>query len=576
MGKDINFKEFNLNDIEWNKIKGGLTKEELCKGNKKLECIFDAINKDKVTDKLSNSELQAFCDSLLELSGDEILDKKEVHQFRDIRGKKVNYKDIFAFLMELKKHESTDENLITTYTTTKDGEDVEVTEYRDGRVEEVAVDGSWTKLTQVEETPVGQVKREYLNGVVIRSTTTNGSLTIIDDILNNVSTRILNMGNGLQRKEITEKPSDDYKKLTVIQPNGDKTLTEYKNLSDGLQSVTTTNPDLTQKVEYKGVLYISPNSKARYMRMETINDYIEGKWQYNLDDKVISLIKNSQMDEESKKIYIAGIVDRIIEKANVLADYSTKELDEELDRFLDDEISDVTNIQSLYKQTAEALKIVEESDLNGLIDKDFEQGGVGDCYLLAVIKSLSMHPYTEAIINDCVKIDKDGNARVTLKGVNKTFTVTKAELESDNYSNGDPDVKAIEIAVEKYLKKYGDPFDRSDKTLDSGNERSAYFILTGKTAYYYKGVISDKLLAKINKNNTLACVAITNSNRSSIKLSSNTRDGEIVLETGHSYTFAGSDENYVYLINPWDTSTKIQLTRTEFKKYFNDITILDA
>ncbi len=64
MSKDINYKKFDLSEIQWNKIKGGITKEEFCKGDKRLERIFDALDNDNVKGKLSGSEKSAFFFSL--------------------------------------------------------------------------------------------------------------------------------------------------------------------------------------------------------------------------------------------------------------------------------------------------------------------------------------------------------------------------------------------------------------------------------------------------------------------------------------------------------------------------------
>ena len=77
---------------------------------------------------------------------------------------------------------------------------------------------------------------------------------------------------------------------------------------------------------------------------------------------------------------------------------------------------------------------------------------------------------------------------------------------------------------------------------------------------------------------TLACVSIQAPDNKSgeIKLRSSSNDEELILDTYHSYTVAGADKDNVYLINPWDTSTPITLTREEFKKHFNYITLLSV
>lgn len=59
---------------------------------------------------------------------------------------------------------------------------------------------------------------------------------------------------------------------------------------------------------------------------------------------------------------------------------------------------------------------------------------------------------------DCIKsaIKKNfwGGVSVNLKGVNKTYYISKSEIENAKHlSSGDEDVKAIELAVEHYRKE---------------------------------------------------------------------------------------------------------------------------
>ena len=90
-----------------------------------------------------------------------------------------------------------------------------------------------------------------------------------------------------------------------------------------------------------------------------------------------------------------------------------------------------------------------EKPANGTIDADFTQGFVGDCWALAGIKALAMNKKGLEILNNSLKLDNNGDIKVTLKGVNKTYTITKAEIEKykSKYSYGDADVRAEPPAV---------------------------------------------------------------------------------------------------------------------------------
>ncbi|MCQ2739232.1 MAG: hypothetical protein MJ237_03270 [bacterium] len=47
------------------------------------------------------------------------------------------------------------------------------------------------------------------------------------------------------------------------------------------------------------------------------------------------------------------------------------------------------------------------------------------------------------------------------------------------------------------------------------------------------------------------------------------------LVRNHAYTVSRSDSKYVYLINPWDSSTKIHVDRKTFEEIFNAIDEFD-
>ena len=106
--------------------------------------------------------------------------------------------------------------------------------------------------------------------------------------------------------------------------------------------------------------------------------------------------------------------------------------------------------------------IVEnEQNIDGQIG-NFNQGNIYDCRLLAQLNGLSYTSWGRKAIKNTIEPDGQGGAIVTFagaKGKQKKFRVSKKELSDSynlkKYSRGDDDVRAIEIACNKYLKTSG-------------------------------------------------------------------------------------------------------------------------
>ena len=132
------------------------------------------------------------------------------------------------------------------------------------------------------------------------------------------------------------------------------------------------------------------------------------------------------------------------------------------------------------------LKNLISSDVNGVIESSF-QGGIGDCFFLETLNTLSQQSEGRKILKDSIKIEKtiDENGSehtnyiITLNGVNNVlkdlnsgirnfpkekifiqpqYVITEEEFEQakiqagKNYSSGDKDVLLHEIAYSKYRK----------------------------------------------------------------------------------------------------------------------------
>lgn len=76
----------------------------------------------------------------------------------------------------------------------------------------------------------------------------------------------------------------------------------------------------------------------------------------------------------------------------------------------------------------------------------------------------------------------------------------------------------------------------------------------------------DEIIDNFDKPNHITCVATDSHGEVTFK----SKNGkEVTLHGHHAYTVKGSDKNHVYLINPWDTSKTITITREEFKSFFD-------
>ena len=207
-----------------------------------------------------------------------------------------------------------------------------------------------------------------------------------------------------------------------------------------------------------------------------------------------------------------------------------------------------------------------EQQLDGYIDT-VAQGTTGDCWLISGLNALSENQWGRDAIKKAINIKSNGDVVITLKGAygkKKQFTVTAQELNnaknSSKYSSGDMDVLAIELAVEKYRKQFGE-------RLDGGQEEEIFRLITG----------SHNTKTISNKQGIKNQIARAKASPEKYAMSANFYLGKGEY---HAYNISRfeTDEygnKFVILTNPWSSQTEIKITEQEFLKYVVEIQTLE-
>lgn len=231
----------------------------------------------------------------------------------------------------------------------------------------------------------------------------------------------------------------------------------------------------------------------------------------------------------------------------------------------------LVDFKRLKSRNALKTENIEVTKPNGKIDVDFKQGNTGDCWLLAGVISLCKKENGKNKLESLLKINnKTGDVTVTLKGVNKTYKITAQEIEDSDYlSGGDGDMRALELAFDKYIRELAYNKEVSSDQVD----------IQGNTTHYlYQILLGDgNDLGKYNKtmgenfNNTnnaycLGCGIYEPPFSETIEALTNSKGEAVDFVTGHAYAVEKADDKYVYLVNPWDSSDTLKITHEKLEK----------
>ncbi len=273
----------------------------------------------------------------------------------------------------------------------------------------------------------------------------------------------------------------------------------------------------------------------------------------------------------------------------------TKDFEEYIAKYLD-EIKSSDNYQNDNKLTGKISALLDHinsriralqsekkellNEPNGKVDEDFSQGYIGDCWLLSSIKAIASTRAGKKKLNNMISIQKENGelVSVTVKLQGKDYVISSEELYSSvEYAAGDLDVRALEIAVNRFCIENG------YKDITAGNlTETGFSILLGDASVLqeYEEIQKDKDAASdyLNKNsvglnfvnkletgNYLATVG--NAYENMFAFDKETGEAVRILKN-HLYTVLKVDKRNVYLINPHDSSKTLQIGKEQFTKTF--------
>lgn len=242
----------------------------------------------------------------------------------------------------------------------------------------------------------------------------------------------------------------------------------------------------------------------------------------------------------------------------------------------------------------ENIRLIDKSKsdviINGRIDTHFRQGNYGTCWLTSVINTLSLTDKGRQILKETVKQDPvTGDIIVNLKGVpsgKRTYKYTSDQIKTTTeFSSGDGDARAIEMAVRDYFLQQ----NKYQVSTNGNNLEKAFELLTGKeptklilensTSFDNKKNspeiikdIKEKLDSLIGKELLAECSFVTDFYRKEPKTFEALND---IIFTGHAYTLKKVEEDFVYIVNPHDTSKDLKIDRNTFEKFCGGVTILN-
>jgi hypothetical protein len=185
------------------------------------------------------------------------------------------------------------------------------------------------------------------------------------------------------------------------------------------------------------------------------------------------------------------------------------------------------------------------------------QGSIGDCGAVSAIQALDNSIYGKNLLSKMITVNNDGSYTVKLGSKNQKVSQTDV---ANAYIEGDLDARVIEAALQNAMKIYNSCF--------------ACDVFTTMTGFKQNTLYGDS--AKTNMMNTMASNCQSGEGITAA-CDFNIADPSIgILGDGsHSYSIRWVTNDTVIVINPWNTSELIYMSRSQFEDSIRYMTYVD-
>ena len=214
----------------------------------------------------------------------------------------------------------------------------------------------------------------------------------------------------------------------------------------------------------------------------------------------------------------------------------------------------------------------KENGINGKLDEPIYQGEYGDCWLLSGILSMSYTESGSEVIQESINANTDGSVDVSFQGIDKEYTVSAKEMkkhnkdisEESNYSKGDDDALAIELAVEQVV---------ADE-----NVKTNYDIKTGGNPYYaYKIFGAERIGVADTKDEITNAFNYFEHNSDECSMTLGVTDKAVCgLKKNHGYTVKDVTTSSVVIVDPWNSEKEINVNKEKLLKQSDSLSVVYA
>lgn len=187
----------------------------------------------------------------------------------------------------------------------------------------------------------------------------------------------------------------------------------------------------------------------------------------------------------------------------------------------------------------------------------FYQGDIGDCGAVSGIQALANSKYGRSLLRTMITVNGDDSYTVNFKsGIQ---SVSQTDVDNAGIT-GDLDARVIEAGLQNAMNVYNGCFACDVFTTITGFKQSQVRGATSKTN------LMNTMASKCASGDgiTAACdFAIADPDKG-------------ILGNGeHSYSIQSVTKDTVVVINPWDTSELISMSRSEFESSIRYMTYVD-